>query len=421
MKAVELKMIERAKELLSSGAVGESKNGKLLDFQAGRLIFPIINAFDEVVGFGGRLLEKSDFAKYKNTSATLLFDKSKTLYNINLLKKLKRKQPISNVIFVEGYMDTISLYQGGFKNVVASMGTSLTVEQARTVKRYADTVIVSYDGDGAGQAATIRGLEIFQKEGLNVKVVTLPEGLDPDDVIKRYGADKYKELLDEAMPLVDFKIYNLKKKYNLKDTQSKRKYVTDALKVIAEVPSESEREDLLRKLGKDTNTTFESLKRDLEKGGIAQPTAEKVPEVTASVDALKNAERFVLCAMLFNKAYSKSFKPYSINFSDPVHMRICDLVSEYREDGKEIFPSTVAKLFTEDELVEYNAVLASGDNVFGTKQEERFFSDCLSRIKKESLSSDLRELNALFAQETDLEKRRQIVKMIAEITAKLSN
>ena len=143
--------------LLDCGVLGETKNGKLIDAQGGRLIFPIINAFDEVVAFGGRLLEKSDFAKYKNTKETLLFNKSKTLYNINLLKKLKRKQPIQNVIMVEGYMDTISLYQAGFENVVASMGTSLTKEQARLVKRYSDTVLISYDGDFAGQKADLRG------------------------------------------------------------------------------------------------------------------------------------------------------------------------------------------------------------------------------------------------------------------------
>ena len=420
----------RDEEMLKCGVCKKKQrvdeNGKdtsyIYDDQWGRLIVPIISNLGNVIAFGGRLLEaKPHFGKYNNTQETSLFVKNRTLYNVNNLKKLKATEGLSEVIMVEGYMDTISLYQAGFKNVVASMGTSLTVEQARTVKRYADTVIVSYDGDGAGQAATIRGLEIFQKEGLNVKVVQLPEGLDPDDVIKKFGAERYSELLQDAMPLVDFKIYNLKKAYNLKDTQSKRKYIAQAIKVISAVALESEREDLLRKLGKDTGTTFESLKRDLDKseGTVVQEKPTQEAPVQAS-DGLKNAERFVLCAMLFNKGYSKSFNPYSVNFKDPVHIRICDIVIECREDGKEVFPSTVAKLFSEEELVEYNAVLASGDNVFGFKAEERFFEDCLAMIKKESLANDLKELNAIFSQETDLEKRKQIVKMIADLTAKLS-
>lgn len=173
-------------------------------FAGGRLIFLIINAFDEVVGFGGRLLEKSDFAKYKNTKETAVFNKSKTLYNVNLLKRLKREQTISEVIVVEGYMDTISLYQAGFKNVVASMGTSLTKDQARLVKRYTENVYISYDGDFAGQKADLRGLEILKDENLNVRVVPLPEGLDPDDVAKQ-GAEAYQKCLDAAMPLIDYK------------------------------------------------------------------------------------------------------------------------------------------------------------------------------------------------------------------------
>ena len=394
----------------------------IYDDQFGRLVVPIINNLGNVIAFGGRVLEaKPNFAKYKNTQETSIFIKNRTLYNVNNLKKEKQIRNFSEVIMVEGYMDTISLYQGGFKNVVASMGTSLTVEQARMVKRYCDTVIVSYDGDGAGQNATIRGLEIFQKEGLNVKVVRLPEGLDPDDVIKKYGSESYAKLLQEALPLVDFKIFNLKKKYNLKDTQSKRKYINDALKVISAVPTESEREDLLRKLGKDTGTTFESLKRDLDKlDGVETPKKEKVESVTPTSDGLKNAERFVLCAMLFNKKYAKDFNPYTINFTDPVHIRICDIAQEYRDENREIFPSTVAKLFSEEELVEYNAVLSAGDNVFGFNAEERFFDDCLLKIKKDNLSNDLKELNKLYTQETDVGKRMQIVKMIAELTAKLA-
>ena len=417
-------------EMLKSGVCKKKErkdeNGKdtsyIYDDQFGRLIVPIINNLGNVIAFGGRVLEKKpNFAKYKNSQETAIFVKNRTLFNINNLKKEKHLNGVSEVIMVEGYMDTISLYQAGFKNVVASMGTSLTVEQARTVKRYADTVIVSYDGDGAGQAATIRGLEIFSNEGLTVKVVSLPDGLDPDDVIKKFGAEKYAQLLKDAMPLVDFKIFNLKKKYDLTDATAKRKYIAEALKVISAVERDSEREDLLRKLGKDTHTTFESLQRDLDKGQVAITPAKKEDfEQTSQSDGIISAQRFVLCAMLFNKGYAKKFNPYSVNFKDPVHVRICDIVAEYREDGKEIFPSTVAKLFTQDELVEYNAVLSAGDNVFGQKSEEKFFEDCLVKIKKDSLTSDLKELNAIFTQETDTEKRKQIVIMIADLTAKLA-
>ena len=167
----------RREDILESGAVAESeKSGRLIDAQAGRLIFPIINAFGDVVAFGGRVLEKTDFAKYKNTRETIVFNKSKTLYNINRIKKLKQDSGLKDIIIVEGYMDTISLFQAGFTNVAASMGTALTKDQARLVKRYADKAYISYDGDFAGQKGAIRGLEILRDEQVAVRVVPLPEG-----------------------------------------------------------------------------------------------------------------------------------------------------------------------------------------------------------------------------------------------------
>ncbi len=228
------------KDIVDSGTVNEA-NGRLTDAQGGRLVFPIINSYGEVIGFGGRALKKTDFGKYVNTRDTLIFNKRKNLYNINLVKKLKRSQTVKEVIMVEGYMDTLSLYQAGFKNVVASMGTSLTQDQARLVKRYADTVLISYDGDGAGQKANLRGLDVLKDEGLNVKVVPLPEGLDPDDVIKQRGTDGYQACLDAAMPLIDYKLSVIKKGYDISKTEDKRKYVSEALGVIRTADSEAER------------------------------------------------------------------------------------------------------------------------------------------------------------------------------------
>ena len=218
-------------DAIACGVLSADDKGRVFDSLGERLIFPIINAMDEVVGFGGRTLDKTKFAKYKNTKETMLFDKSKTLYNINLLKKLKREQTVKEIIFVEGYMDTITLYQAGFKNVVATMGTSLTKEQARLAKRYTDNVLISYDGDFAGQKADLRGLEILDGESLRVRVVPMPEGLDPDDVA-RQGQEAYQKCLDAAMPLIDYKIHALERKYDLNKTEEKRRFVAEALKVV---------------------------------------------------------------------------------------------------------------------------------------------------------------------------------------------
>lgn len=413
-------------EMLKCGVcqkkVKDDGSSYVYDALWGRLIIPIINNLGYVIAFGGRLLEKKpDFAKYKNTQETELFIKNRTLYNINNLKKEKAKNGLSSIIMVEGYMDAISVYNAGFKNVVASMGTSLTTEQARLLKRFAPTVLISYDGDGAGQKATIRGLEILQNEGIEVRVVTLPEGLDPDDVIRKFGAEAYEKLLEDSLPLVDFKIKNLKKAYNLTETSGKRKYIAEAVKVIAERPTESEREELLRKLGRDTNTTYESLSRDTERF-MSGKTVEEIPEenVAQSKDGISGAERFVLCALLFNKQYAKDISLIGYDFQDPVRNKIADIINEAKENEKPIFPSSIATLFGENELVEYNAVLSSGDNVFGSDGETRYFSDCVSKMMKNKLETELAQLNEVLRAETDTEKRKEIVGAIAKIMAKLA-
>ena len=191
-------------EMLDSGAVSKNASGYLYDCQAERLIIPMINNFGDVVAFSGRILEKTaGVGKYKNTRETSVFIKSRTLFNINNLKREKNGEGIPYVIVVEGHMDAVSVYNAGFKCVVASMGTALTIDQTKLLKRYSNNVIICYDGDAAGQKGMIRGLEILKGEGLNVKVVCLPDGYDPDDVIRKLGADEFKKLLDNALPLTD--------------------------------------------------------------------------------------------------------------------------------------------------------------------------------------------------------------------------
>lgn len=407
-------------DLLDSGALAENKSGRLIDSQGGRLIFPIINAFDEVVGFGGRLLEKSDFAKYKNTKETAVFNKSKTLYNVNLLKRLKREQTISEVIVVEGYMDTISLYQAGFKNVVASMGTSLTKDQARLVKRYTENVYISYDGDFAGQKADLRGLEILKDENLNVRVVPLPEGLDPDDVAKQ-GAEAYQKCLDAAMPLIDYKLHSLERKYDLKKTEDKRTFVSEALKIVRTAESESEKEDLLKKLRDETGITYQSLERDLQNlpAESRQTEMHLPPPSEAGTDKYKKAARFILAAKLFSAPYAKNCGLESIEFDDNVHKIIAEYISSCERNGERVRPSELFELLDEDSP-EFNEILDLnyGDKLSG-EVAERFFADSVRTLEEESLKGKIGEYRRLFDAERDTEKRKEIARKMDECTRRL--
>ena len=407
--------------LIDCGALTEGKNGKLVDSQGGRLIFPIINALDEVVAFGGRLLEKSDFAKYKNTKETMLFNKSKTLYNINLLKKLKREQTIKEVIVVEGYMDTISLYQAGFKNVVASMGTSLTKDQARLIKRYTENVLISYDGDFAGQKADLRGLEILKAENLSVKVVPMPDGLDPDDVAKQ-GADAYQKCLDEAMPLIDYKLHALERKYDISKTEEKRKFVSAALQVVKTEKSESVREELLKKLREKTGITYNALERDLNniprEEEKPQVVVSEIREATAGSSVSDKATRFVLAAKLFSAPYAKGIDISWIDFPNEVHKIVADYLTEKEKSGERIRPSELFEFLDED-CVEFNEIL---DLNYGDKLEgdvgERFFNDSIKTLQKLDIDRKIERLTAECRNEDDLEKRKVMTKQISELVMK---
>ena len=407
-------------ELTDSGVLTESRNGKLIDSQGGRLIFPIINAFDEVVAFGGRLLEKADFAKYKNTKETMVFNKSKTLYNINLLKKLKREQTIREVIVVEGYMDTISLYQVGFRNVVASMGTSLTKDQARLVKRYSENVLISYDGDFAGQKADLRGLEILKDENLNVKVVPLPDGLDPDDVVKQ-GADAYQNCLDAAMPLIDYKIHSLEQKYDLGKSEEKRTFLSEALKVVRTAESESEKEDLLKKLRDKTGITYQSLERDLQNLPAERKQTEIYlpPPSETGADKYKKAARFVLAAKLFSAPYAENYDFEGIEFDDNVHKIIAEYISACARNGDRVRPSELFEILDEDSP-EFNEILDLnyGDKLSGPVAE-RFFRDSVRTLEEENLRGRIEQYKRLFETERDAEKRKEIAREIDEFTKRL--
>ena len=409
-------------DMLESGVVSvDTKRGdRLVDSLGGRLIFPIINALDEVVAFGGRVMEKTDFAKYKNTRETIVFNKRKNLYNINLLKKLKREQAVNEVIMVEGYMDTISLYQAGFKNVVASMGTSLTVEQARLIRRYTDKVLISYDGDFAGQSADLRGLEILKTENLTVRVVPLPDGKDPDDVAKE-GAAAYQKCLDEALPLIDYKLVSLERKYDLKKSDEKRAYVAAALKIVREAESASEREELLKQLRDKTGITLQSLERDLNdlpQSGQAQ-SEPATKDAEDGGDKYRRAERFILAAKLFSAPYAKNFDLKRIAFSDETRKTIAEYVIGCEERGEKIRPSDLFDVL-ETDSPEFCAILdLNYDDKLESKVSEKFFGDSVATLEKEVVQAKIKALSEKFSATTDIKARQEIAAEIGALTRQL--
>ena len=395
------------KEMTDAGVVSV-KDGRYYDDLGGRLIIPIINQFNQVVAFSGRILEKADFAKYKNTAETPIFSKSNILFNINNLKKLKNEKGLDYVIVVEGHLDVISLVQAGFENVVASMGTSLTKDQARILKRYSEKILISYDGDFAGQKAAIRGLEILSEEGLEVKVVAMPDGFDPDDVIKKFGKDAYKDCLRNAKPLIDFKIDILKKTFDVGTVDGKRKFTSQAIKVIRESASAAEQEDLLKTVRDYTGVTFEALKRELYSEETTKKTIAPVPEFTDNAgDKVQIASRVILSAYLFNKPYAKETDLSAIEFEMPIHMEIRQYILDKQKSGEQIQFNDLYEIAQGDDLKEISRIAGMETDENKKFDESRYFFDCLSVIRKDAINKKIQRLTAMFSAETDTEKRKK--------------
>ncbi len=406
-------------EMVQMGVAYKSeKNGKYIDSQATRLIIPIIDNYGKVIAFGGRWLGKTDKAKYKNTSETRLFVKNRTLYNVNNLKKYKKEVgELDNVIIVEGYMDTISVYKAGFKNVVASMGTSLTIQQAKLLKRYSDKVTICYDGDFAGQKGALRGLEILKNEGLEVKIASIPDGLDPDDIINRYGAEKFAEIIDNSMSLIEYKLHLIETKYGANSkTADKLKLIENSLKIIKESPSTSEQEDLLKALRDKTGITYESLKRDLERSGGEEVKKEKevIVRPREVSDKIKQAQRFILASVLLDREYSRNLDIEDFVFEDEILAKLAEQIC----NGLKV--SEIGSVFSQDELAEIDRVLNSGEIIFDTNSEKKYFDDCLRTLQIDELEKEIDALNSAFEQEKEISARQMLIKHIQEKTLKLT-
>lgn len=406
-------------EISESGVAGK-KEERLYDVLGERLIFPILNGFSEVIAFGGRIFEKAGFAKYRNTEITRLFNKSKSLYGINLVKKQKQKEGLTGLIIVEGYMDAIAMHQAGFNNTVASMGTSLTLEQARLVKRFSEDVFICYDGDAAGQKATIRGLDILKSEGLNVKVISVPDNLDPDDYIFKNGADAFNRLIDAAELLVDYKLSNLLKENDIKTSEGKRKFVKEALIVAADSDSKAEQEDLLKRIRDISGITYESLSRDLEgvKNKEVLPPRYIKEEKTAPQD--KNI-RFILYCMLNGKSSYKDFERIKPYINSKTFLKVYDYLNECYIKKTKPKASMLYEYVLEEEFNAVTSILTAADNFESEGEITQYYNDCIKVFLKLNIEEKISSLTAECSLETDIKKRKELLLELQNLTLQLKN
>ena len=298
-------------EILSTGLVNKNDRGEFIDRFRKRLMFPIMDVSGKVIAFGGRKLENNEkMAKYINSNENLIYSKKRHLFALNLAKQSDSKE----IILVEGYMDAISLHQRGITNVVASLGTALTEEQGRLLRKYAEQVILSYDSDGAGQEAILRGLTILESQGCDARVLQMEGAKDPDEYVIKYGSGRFKLLVEKAISLVEFKIKMLKDKYNLENVNDKIKFLKEITKILSGVENKIEREIYIDKISTQYNISKEAIYAEVNKNSVknkndnsgSKPIVKKVNKETVSPGIIKR-ENMIIYLLInnFEEAYEK--------------------------------------------------------------------------------------------------------------------
>lgn len=247
-------------EMLASSLIKKTQDGKYIDSFRKRLMFPIQDVRDRVIAFGGRVLDDSK-PKYINSPENIVYSKGRNLFGLNVAKRNDTKQ----IIIVEGYMDAISLYQRGITNVVASLGTALTEPQGRLLRRHSEKIILGYDADGAGQAAVLRGMEILQNMGCDIRVLQIEGAKDPDEYVIKYGPERFQKCVENAISLVEFKVKMLKRDLNLELTNDKIKFLNEIAKILAKVNNQIEREIYIEKISRDYKISSEAIQAEVNK------------------------------------------------------------------------------------------------------------------------------------------------------------
>ena len=403
-----------------AGIVEKNQYGKFYDVYAKRLIFPIINSNDNVVGFSARVLDPKNNPKYRNTGETPVFQKNECVYGINLIKKLRRTEELKEIVIVEGQMDVISVHKSGIKNAVACMGTALTPNHAKQLKKYCNKVVVCFDGDGAGKKATLRSLDILVSAGLDVYVASMPPGIDPDEYVLANGVESYKELIAEAKYWVEYLIREYASKYNLKRAEERNLFVISALNVIKKLQSNTEQNVYLELVKTLSNISMDVLRRDLENidNVKVEETEQKEKEenVVTKENAYVKAVKFVMGALLHKKEYALLNDDVKENLLDSDIQKLYDYINGCKLEGKTPIVSHVFDMFN----VENNPVINDIVNFSfaETIDNEGYYNDCVKLLIRSGLEIKQKEIANKIALESDIDKRKELSKQLSQIILK---
>jgi len=393
------------KEMAECGlCVKRDNDDSYFDKFRDRIMFPIIDLRGNVIGFGGRIIkDKGEAAKYLNSPETLVFKKKENLFAMNFAKNSKEE----NLLLMEGYMDVISLYQSGFNNAVASLGTAFTPEQASIIKKYKGKAVLCYDADEAGQKATVRAGEILSAVGIKTKVLTITDGKDPDEYINSKGAEMFKALVEKAKNLTEYRILKIEQQYNLEDSAEKSEFIIKSAEIFSGIKDPVEQEiymkDFSRKYDISIDAVLVHTNKHTRKVETALKRQNEVKErknfenrtggrKTLDGMRLYNAEQLVLNLMCEKEVFSlikKDLLPE--DFSEGVHRILAEKIFSVYENGEKINSASLISELPAEYTAEVARILSDDRNVDDKKQAVYQPLEIIKQIKNKKKEQALAE------------------------------
>lgn len=404
------RMGHKLEDLVELGLVARSQNGRYYDVYRNRLIFPIYNIRDRIIGFGGRTLA-NDRAKYINSPESEVYHKGSQLYGLNLIHKENNRD---RIILVEGYMDVIGLRQSGFKNTVAALGTALTDQQVKLASRYAKEVYLSYDSDSAGIKASLRAIESFTDKGIFPKVISLEEGLDPDDYIKQYGSEAYEKKIKEADNHIDFQLNLITRNIDITDPAKMTETIKSISEIINPIKSEVVKDEYIEKVSKKLGINPMSLANDLGKFTIKPPVQV---QIRGEKDT-KHLPQTLILALKFSiksKDYYEGLKNYIKKLDLYELGYILKYIQEKYENGKEF---SLEQMADELNFTENRYKLLKFDNI---ENEAEAYNELLFRIKRLDLEEERDKLKSTISMlasiiDSNPDKQDELRELIQRLT-----
>lgn len=419
----------KEEEILASSLVNKTDKGGYIDRFRNRLMFPIQDIRGRFIAFGGRVLDDSK-PKYINSPENIVYSKGRHLFGLYNAKKGDTKK----IIIVEGYMDAISLHQRGITNAVASLGTALTEAQGRLLRRSSEQIIIGYDADGAGQNATLRGLEILSNLGCDIRILQIEGAKDPDEFVTKYGKERFIKYVDSSISLVEFKVKILRKELNIENTSDKIKFLNEIAKILTKVNNSMEQEVYIEKISKEYNISKEALyseikkilyqntgpsKKVLEKPVIRYNITKKVDNKISAGTIKRENTIIALLIMTDSNAYAKlknKIIPNNIKLDENREI-IKRLYEEYEKGITTIYD--VISLFSDENIINHLTEIMAED--YEISDINKCIEDIINSYEKETLieyrDSILKELDN---REITNEERLNLEKELNEVIIKLA-